>query len=75
MKKIKGKSFTITIDFGVLLLSFVEILAFVFSLSTSIRNFNRDNIALGITWLTLAGFWAYNVYADWKQFQPLTFKK
>ena len=75
MKKIKGKSFTITIDFGALLLSFVEVLAFLFSLSISIMNFDRDNIALGIAWLILTGVWAYDVYADWRQFEPLTFKK
>lgn len=75
MKKIKIKSFTITIDFGALLLSFIEVFAFLFSLSISIMNFNRDNTVLGIAWLALTGVWAYNVYADWRQFQPLTFKK
>ena len=75
MKKIKGKSFTITIDFGALLLSFIEVLAFLFSLSLSIMNFDRGNIALGIAWLILTGVWGYDVYADWRQFEPLTFKK
>ena len=75
MKKIKGKSFTITIDFGALLLSFIEVLAFLFSLSISIMSFDRDNIALGIAWLILTGVWGYDVYADWRQFEPLTFKK
>ena len=75
MKKIKGKSFTITIDFGALLLSFIEVLAFLFSLSISIMNFDRDNIALGIAWLAFSGFWVHEIYTDWKRFQPLTFKK
>ena len=75
MKKIKIKSFTITVDFGALLLSFIEVLAFLFSLSISIMNFSRDNIALGIAWLILTGVWGYDVYADWRQFEPLTFKK
>ena len=75
MKKIKCKSFTITIDLGALLLSAVEILAFLFNLSFSVMNFNRDNIALGIAWLILTGVWVYNIYTDWKRFEPLTFKK
>lgn len=75
MKQIKIKSLTITIDFGALLLSFIEIIAFLFSLSISIVNFDRDNIALGIAWLILTGVWGYDVYADWRQFEPLTFKK
>ena len=75
MKKIKVKSFTITIDFMALLLSFLEILAFLFSLAISIMNFDRDNIMFGIAWLILTAILAYNVYADWKQFEPLTFKK
>lgn len=75
MKKIEGKSFTITIDFGALLLSAVEILGFLIDLYFSIMNFSRDNIALGIVWLVFSGFWAYEVYADWKHFEPLTFKK
>ena len=37
--------------------------------------FDRDNIALGIAWLILTGVWGYDVYADWRQFEPLTFKK
>lgn len=75
MKKIKVKSFTITIDFMALLLSFLEVLAFLFSLAISIMNFNRDNTMFGIAWLILTAILAYNVYADWKQFEPLTFKK
>lgn len=75
MKKIKGKSFTITIDLGALLLSAVEILGFLMDICFSIMNFSRDNIALGIAWLVFSGFWAYEIYTDWKQFQPLTFKK
>ena len=75
MKKIKVKSFTITIDFIALLLSFLEVLAFLFSLAISIMNFDRDNIMFGIAWLILTAILAYNVYADWKQFEPLTFKK
>ena len=75
MKKIKGKSFTITIDFVALLLSLLEILAFLFSLAISIMNFDRDNIMFGIAWLIITAILAYNVYADWKQFEPLTFKK
>ena len=75
MKKIKVKSFTITIDFMALLLSFLEVLAFLFSLAISIMNFDRDNIMFGIAWLILTVILAYNVYADWKQFEPLTFKK
>ena len=75
MKKIKVKSFTITIDFMALLLSFLEVLAFLFSLAISIMNFDRDNIMFGIAWLILTAILAYNVYADWKQFEPLTFKK
>jgi hypothetical protein len=75
MKQIKIKSLTITIDFGALLLSFIEILAFLFSLSISIMNFSRGNIALGIAWVILTGVWGYDVYADWRQFEPLTFKK
>lgn len=75
MKKIKIKSFTITIDFMALLLSFLEVLAFLFSLVISIMNFDRDNIMFGIAWLILTAILAYNVYADWKQFEPLTFKK
>ena len=75
MKKIKVKSFTITIDFMALLLSFLEVLAFLFSLVISIMNFDRDNTMFGIAWLILTAILAYNVYADWKQFEPLTFKK
>lgn len=75
MKKIKVKSFTITIDFMALLLSFLEVLAFLFSLAISIMNFDRDNTMFGIAWLILTAILAYNVYADWKQFEPLTFKK
>lgn len=75
MKKIKVKSFTITIDFIALLLSFLEVLAFLFSLAISIMNFDRDNTMFGIAWLILTAILAYNVYADWKQFEPLTFKK
>ena len=75
MKKIKIKSFTITIDFIALLLSFLEVLAFLFSLAISIMNFDRDNTMFGIAWLILTAILAYNVYADWKQFEPLTFKK
>lgn len=75
MKKIKVKSFTITIDFMALLLSFLEVLAFLFSLAISIMNFDRDNVMFGIAWLILTAILAYNVYADWKQFEPLTFKK
>jgi hypothetical protein len=75
MKQIKIKSLTITIDFGALLLSFIEILAFLFSLSISIMNFSIGNIALGIAWVILTGVWGYDVYADWRQFEPLTFKK
>ena len=75
MKKIKIKSFTITIDFIALLISFLEVLAFLFSLAISIMNFDRDNIMFGIAWLILTTILAYNVYADWKQFEPLTFKK
>ena len=75
MKKIKIKSFTITIDFMALLLSFLEVLAFLFSLAISIMNFDRDNIMFGIAWLILTAILAYNVYADWRQFEPLTFKK
>lgn len=75
MKKIKIKSFTITIDFMALLLSFLEVLAFLFSLAISIMNFDRDNTMFGIAWLILTAILAYNVYADWKQFEPLTFKK
>ena len=75
IEKLNGKSFTITIDFGALLLSFIEVLAFLFSLSISIMNFDRDNIMFGIAWLILTAILAYNVYADWKQFEPLTFKK
>lgn len=75
MKKIKGKSFTITIDFGALLLLTVEILGFFMDICFSILNFNRGNIVLGIAWLVFSGVWAYNVHADWRQFEPLTFKK
>lgn len=75
MKKIKIKSFTITIDFTALLLSFLEVLAFLFSLAISIMNFDRDNTMFGIAWLILTAILAYNVYADWKQFEPLIFKK
>ena len=75
MKKIKVKSFTITIDFIALLLSFLEVLAFLFSLAISIINFDRGNTMFGIAWLILMAILAYNVYADWKQFEPLTFKK
>lgn len=75
MKKIKVKSFTITIDFMALLLSFLEVLAFLFSLAISIMNFDRDNTMFGIAWLILTAILAYNVYGDWKQFEPLTFKK
>ena len=75
MKKIKVKSFTITIDFMALLLSFLEVLAFLFSLAISIINFDRGNTMFGIAWLILTAILAYNVYADWKQFEPLTFKK
>ena len=75
MKKIKVKSFTITIDFMALLLSFLEVLAFLFSLAISIMNFDRGKTMFGIAWLILTAILAYNVYADWKQFEPLTFKK
>lgn len=75
MKKIKGKSITITIDFGALLLLTVEILGFFMDICFSIMNFSRGNIAPGIAWLVFTGVCAYKVYTDWRQFEPLTFKK
>lgn len=68
MKKIK-------IDWLALAIVILEGLLCISAAIFAVKYFYAGSIGYGITWTLLCPCWGWITVQDWKQFEPLTFKK